>query len=282
MSLTFVDVTESAQELERKHLSGPTAGRFLAQALAAVAIMSSDLGSDDEKFAMQTQVSGPMGGCFVDVSRSGNLRGYTNAKILNEYDGNENIPLTDSLGDSGSLTITHSTRRGILSQQQIPCNPLDLRHGLARYFNDIQQKPTAIELVAKSQDHRLHRAVGLRLSRFPEGESEDFVPLLEKFNDKTIKKALEQSVDILLMSEMLGLTDLKVIEQRVLSTKCTCSREKVLYSISCLSISELEEIIEKKENPEVYCHFCSRKFRIATEEVARIVREKKNEPDSKE
>jgi molecular chaperone Hsp33 len=276
ISLTYVDVTEAAKELERKHLSGPTAGRFLAEALAAVAIMSSDLGNKDEKLAMQAQVSGPMGGCFVDVSRQGNLRGYTNAKILNDFDGTENASLDVPLGDSGSITFTHSSNLGIISQQQIACNPLNLRHGLARYFNDIQQKPTAIEISATSRDHRIHHAVGLRMTRLPEGSPEDFVPLLERFNDLTIKKALAQSIDIKVMSELLGLTDLQIIEQRVLSAECTCSLEKVLYSISCLPAEELEEIIEKKECPEVYCHFCSKLYKITTEEIARLLREKTN------
>ena len=276
ISLTYVDVTNAAKELERKHLSGPTAARFLAEALAAIAIMSSDLGQEDERLSLQAQVSGPMGGCFVDVSKSGNLRGYTNAKILNEFDGTENISLDQSLGDNGAITFTHSSRLGIISQQQIVCTPMNLRHGLARYFNDIQQKPTAIEISATSREHRLHNAVGLRMTRLPEGHPEDFVPLLERFNDRTIKKALTQSVDIMVMSELLGLSDLKVIEQRPLSSKCSCSHEKVLYSISCLPCNELEEMIEKKERPDVYCHFCSQLYTITTEEVARLLREKQD------
>jgi molecular chaperone Hsp33 len=64
------------------------------------------------------------------------------------------------------------------------------------------------------------------------------------------------------------------MEQRVLSAECTCSYEKVLYSISCLPVDDLEEIIEKKENPEVYCHFCSKHYQVSTEEVARLLREK--------
>ena len=47
ISLTYVDVTEAAKKLEQKHLSGPTAGRFLAEALASVAVLSADLGDKD-------------------------------------------------------------------------------------------------------------------------------------------------------------------------------------------------------------------------------------------
>lgn len=281
ISLTFVDVTESAKTLEKKHLSGPTAGRFLAEALVAVAILSADLGGDDERISLQAQVSGPIGGCLVDASRKGNLRGYTTIKILNDFDGTDSTPLKDVFGDAGALTMIHSNSRSVLSQYQIQCNPMNLRHGLARYFNDARQQPTAIEISATSRDHYLHRAVGIRMSRMPEGLSENFIPLLERFNDRTIQKALAEAVDINLMSQLLGLENLTIIERRPLVARCTCSREKVVYSLSCLPIEELEEIIEKKERPEVTCHFCSQNYIIESEEVARLLREKR-EPSSQE
>jgi molecular chaperone Hsp33 len=159
---------------------------------------------------------------------------------------------------------------------------MNLRHALARYFNDHLQKPTAIEISATSRDHYLHRAVGICMSRLPEGSSEDFVPLLERFNDHTIQKALAQAVDINIMSQLLGLEDLQIVERRVLSSKCTCSREKVIYSISCLPINELEEILEQKERPEVTCHFCSNTFRIEPAEIARLIIEKKDRNSEKQ
>ena len=113
------------------------------------------------------------------------------------------------------------------------------------------------------------------MSRVPEGLSEDFIPLLERFNDKTIQKALAQAVDISIMSQLLGLEDMTIIERRPLAARCTCSREKVVYSISCLPIEDLEEIIAKKERPEVTCHFCSQSYTLESEEVARILIEKK-------
>ncbi|PKL48294.1 MAG: hypothetical protein CVV42_09975 [Candidatus Riflebacteria bacterium HGW-Riflebacteria-2] len=277
ISLTFADVTESAKLLEKKHLSGPTAGRFLGEALASAALLSAGLSNEDERISLQVQVSGPIGGCLVDASHNGNLRGYTMIKILNDYDVSDSTPLQKVLGDTGALTFIQSNRSRVISQHQIQCNPMNLRHGLARYFNDCQQKPTAIELSATSRDHYLHHAVGICMSRMSEGRSEDFIPLLERFNDKTIEKALAQAVDIGVLSNMLGLTDLVILERRVLAAKCTCSHEKALYSISCLPIEELEEILEQNEIPEVSCHFCSSTYRLETAEIARLLREKKEQ-----
>lgn len=277
ISLTFADVTESAKSLEKKHLSGPTAGRFLGEALVSAALLSVNLGNEDERISLQVQVNGPIGGCLVDASKNGNLRGYTMIKILNDLDHSDSTPLQQALGDTGALTFIHSSRTSVISQYQISCNPMNLRHGLARYFNDHQQKPTAIEISATSRDHYLHRAVGICMSRFPEGQSENFIPLLERFNDKTIEKALAQAVDINILSNMLGLTDMVILERRVLAAKCSCSHEKVLYSISCLPVEELEEILEQKEIPEVTCHFCSSSYHVGTAEVARLLREKKEQ-----
>ncbi|MBU1109491.1 MAG: Hsp33 family molecular chaperone HslO [Candidatus Riflebacteria bacterium] len=275
ISLTFVDVTESAKILEKQHLSGPTAGRFLGEALAAVALLSANLGNEDERISLQAQVSGQIGGCLVDASRNGNLRGYTMIKILNEFDHSDSTPLQQVLGDVGALTFLHSNRKNVIAQHRITCNPMNLRHGLARYFNDFEQKPTAIEISVTSRDHNLHRAVGICMSRYPEGQSEDFIPLLERFNDKTIEKALAHAVDINVLSKMLGLDDLAIIERRVLVAKCSCSHEKVIYSISCLPVEELEEILEQNEIPEVICHFCSKSYKIGPAEIARLLREKK-------
>lgn len=281
ISLVFADVTESAKALEKKHLSGPTAGRFLGEALVAAALLSTNLGNEDERISLQVQVSGPIGGCLVDASRNGNLRGYTMIKILNDFDHADSTPLQEAMGDTGALTFIHSNRYNVISQHQIACSPMNLRHGLARYFNDYQHKPTAIEISATSRDHYLHRAVGISMSRLPEGESEDFVPLLERFNDKTIQKALAQAVDIDVLSNLLGLEDMVIIEHRILAAKCTCSHEKVLYSISCLPVEELEEILEQNEIPEVFCHFCSSSYRVETAEIARLLREKKERQNKK-
>lgn len=274
IALTFVDVSDTAKNLERKHLSGPTAGRLLGDALVAVALLSANLGDMDEKISLQMQVSGPVGGFFVDSSKKGGLRGFTNQKILNEFDGDVNASSEEILGKSGSMTIILSNSKSILSQQLLPCSPPSIQFGVARYFNELQNKPTAIEISSISQNHNLHRATGILMTRLPEGSPEDFVPMLEKFNDKTILKALEQAVDIKKISNLIGLTDLELLETRPLSFQCSCSHEKVVYSVSCLPIDELKEMLEAKEEPEATCHFCNETYKVLTTELTQIIRKK--------
>lgn len=275
ISVTYADVTELSKKLEQMHLSGPTAGRFLGETLAATAILSADLGDKDERVSLQTRVDGPVNGSCADASRDGNIRGYTFIKILNDHDHDPNITIDKILGSNGEVTIIKSNQKGIIYQTQIRCNPLNLRHALARYYNDKLNIPTGIEIVASSDNFLLSRVSALKVSRTHDGNSEEFVKILEKFNDGTISKALNEGISIQTISSTLGIEDLRIIESRPLSTKCTCSRDKVLYSVSCLPNEDLIDIIEKKESPEVTCHFCSTSYIVSTEEVANMLRNKK-------
>lgn len=274
VSLTYVDVTEAAKKLEQKHLSGPAAGRFLGESLVAAAIFSADLGDKDEKVSVQVRVTGPVTGCVADAGRDGNLRGYTQIKLLKEYDEKEDSKVCDIVGDAGEMTVIRHNSRMMLDNQQIRCDPFVFKYAIARYYNDKKHQPTGVEVVVKSQNFYIERACGLRMTRNQEGTSEDFVPMLEKMNDHTIEKALAQNVDIKTIAKSLGLDDLQIIECRPLTANCTCSREKVVYSISCFPVEELTEIIEKREEPEVTCHFCSTTYRIKTEEVVALLRNK--------
>ena len=274
VSLTFVDVTEAAKKLEQKHLSGPAAGRFLGESLVAAALLSADLGDKDEKVSVQVRVTGPVTGCVADAGRDGNLRGYTQIKLLKEFDEKEDSKVSDIVGEAGEMTVIRHNSRMMLDNQQIRCDPFVFKHALARYFNDRKNTPTGIEVVVKSQNFYLSRACGIRLSRNKDANCEEFVPILEKLNDHTIEKALAQDVDIKTIANSLGLTDIQIVECRPLTANCTCSREKVIYSISCLPVEELTEIIEKREEPEVSCQFCSTTYRIKTEEVVAMLRNK--------
>ena len=75
VSVTIVDVTSAAQELARGHLAGPTASHYLTEALASVALLGAEMSEADETVILQTKCEGPLGGCNVECTAAGTLRG---------------------------------------------------------------------------------------------------------------------------------------------------------------------------------------------------------------
>ena len=61
VAVTIVDVTSAAQALARGHLSGPTATHYLAEYLAAAALLGAETSERDETLSLQMKCEGPLG-----------------------------------------------------------------------------------------------------------------------------------------------------------------------------------------------------------------------------
>ena len=115
VAVTIVDVTEAAQALARGHLCGPTSAYYLTKALAAVSLLGAETSEKDETVILQMKCSGPLGGFNVECTSEGTLRGYTEKKILDAFDGLGTPKDKMVLGDK-QFQITRSVPGRILSQ----------------------------------------------------------------------------------------------------------------------------------------------------------------------
>ncbi len=267
IAVTVADVTHSAQELEHRHLCGPTAGRILGQALSAVAIMSSDIDAKDVRITAQFLVDGPVGACVVDVSGDGSLRGYTNIKILNDFDGDDNAELSGALGKHGKLMVVQSTEQKIIYQGIIHLTPPDIRAGLAKYINESMQRPAAVEIFAASKNGYLTKALAVVAEKMPDSTSELFLPVLEAFDDGRVKAMLDGEFDWKKLESVPGLEDLQIKSIKELRFNCTCSLEKVKGTLKALPQKDLKEIARAGEGQEINCHFCGKDYRISHSDI---------------
>ena len=115
VAVTIVDVTGVAQELARAHLCGPTSAHYLAKGLAAAALLGAETGEADETVVVQVKCTGPLGGLTAECTHDGALRGYTERKILDDFDGLGAPKDKAVLGDC-RVQVTRSVPGRILSQ----------------------------------------------------------------------------------------------------------------------------------------------------------------------
>lgn len=272
LALTVVDVTDTARLLERRHLSGPTAGRILAEALCAGAIASANLDQPDERVCLRFEADGPVGGCTVDINAGGELRGFTNIKVLNDLDGDDAAPLAQAWGGHGRVSVVQSTSRRVSYSAVLRLDPPDVRVALAKYFNESLQRPAAVTLFAASKGGYVDKAIGVLAEKMPDATSEDFVPLLEAFDDRRVQALLAGNFDWQRLTALPGLEDLSVRSVRELKFGCACSRERVIGSLAALERAELEQIDREGQGQEANCHFCGKDYRITPEEIRELLR----------
>lgn len=273
--LAFVDVTGPAQILERRHLSGPAASTVLAEALVAVSLLAINLKNEDEAISIQLSVDGPLGGALVEVWDSGALRGYTRRKLLPEHDGEAANDTRAILGTQGTLTVFHSTPEKILYSGVVNATPPDVRTAMARWYNHSQQTPAAVELFTESgPDGWLSRVTGAVAEKLPDGDTERFVEVLERFYDGSVKRAIAGELDLPRLGEVLGLADLQPLETRPLRFGCRCSRDKVEAAVLTLPREDLLEMIEEGRPHDVTCHFCGEPYAMGREDLERLLAER--------
>ena len=242
VAVTIVDVTTAAQELCRGHLSGPTSAYYLAKALAGVALLGAETSEKDETVILQMKCSGPLGGFNVECTAEGTLRGYTEKKVLEDFDGMGSPDDRKVLG-SRQIQVTRSVPGRILSQ--------GISSSLDGYLAGSLQRRACIYLEAAVNDEvEILEARGIMVEALPDSKAmvTSFVP----------EKLSVASRNIL---KQLGLEKAELRKSMPLRFACRCSPDRAIQMLAALSDEE------KKSLPptvDITCHMCGKTFTVKT------------------
>lgn len=245
VALTIVDVTSAAQDLARGHLCGPTSAYFLTKALAAAALLGSEMSEKDEVLSLQMKCKGPLGGFNVECSAAGTLRGYTEKKILDDFDGLGAPDEARVIGER-QIQITRLIPGQILSQ--------GISTTLNGYLADSLQRKARIYLEAAVSDEvEILEARGLMVEILPDS------PLQMAVEQLPDPKNLATSSRTIL--KKLGFEHAELKKSEHLSFACTCSRERAEAMLNALNEDERKSL---PSTVDITCHMCGRTFTIPT------------------
>ena len=272
--VAYADVTDTARSLEQRHLCGPTAGLVMAESLAAVALLGVDLSQKDETVSLRMQVDGPVEGVLVEFSSNGDLRGYPQRKVINELDGEEEIPLLEAMGSCANVYIIRSVPGKILAQATLEAKPPSGRQALEQYFNISMQTPTSVATCAESSNGYLHIARGLSVECMPDGDLTAFRALQEQFQDDSILAHLSAAPSLEKLKPLLELDDLRVDLPKPLQFGCRCSQQRVENVIAGLSSDELTEMSTQDKPHHIVCHMCGDSYTVTTQRISELLSKK--------
>ena len=243
VAVTIVDVTSAAQALARGHLSGPTAAHYLAKALAAAALLGQEMSEKDETVIVQMKCSGPLGGFNVECTAEGTLRGYTEKKILDDFDGMGRPDDRKVLGDR-QIQVTRSVPGHILSQ--------GISASFDGYLAGSLQRKACLKVEASVSDEvEILEARGVMVEDLPDRKGG-----LVCCKAPDLKSLAVAPRNIL---KQLGLEHAELRKTTPLSFACRCTPERAVTMLAALS----EE--EKKSLPptiDITCHMCGKTYTV--------------------
>ena len=265
VAVTIVDVTSAAQELARGHLAGPTSTHFLTEALASVALLGAEMSEKDETVILQAKCSGPLGGYNVECTSEGTLRGYTEKKILDGFDGLGRPKDRMVLGDQ-QIQVTRSVPGKILSQ--------GISTSLDGYLaGSLQRKACIRTEVAVSDEVEVLEARGIMVEILPDSKLGSLGPEGSRGSEETVKDPLlplldtkdpiRLSVASRSILKQLGLENAELRKTTPLKFACRCSPDRAIAMLAALGVEERKAL---PPTVDITCHMCGRTFTVKTRE----------------
>jgi molecular chaperone Hsp33 len=261
-----VDCTSAAIQLARGHLSGPVASNILSQALSAVAILGTELDAKDETVSFKLACPGPLGGFLVESTRAHTLRGYTNKKIFEDFDGIENPADGKLLGPGATFEIIRSVPGKIVASGSVAIDiPAkgnnSIARGLEECFSKSFQRRSKIALATMTEDGGVPIfARGVLVECMPDGDVETYGKICGLFDDGTVSKAIgSQMFSEATLLKKLPLPKIEVRSTLPVSFMCRCSAQRAASMIAALP--------DKDTLPpelDVTCHMCGRTWTVKT------------------
>lgn len=271
INVVYVEVTDSARELERSHLCGPTAGLLQAEALAGVALLGAELTQPTETVTLRLKASGPIGGLLVEASADGGLRGYTQVKVMNDLDACEELDASAALGDSAEVMVVRSLPGKILSSGATEVSPASVVHGIEQYYRNSLQRQVVIQISALAYGGFIDGARGLMFECLPDGNREQFNRLVRFAEDGTVLECLEAAASLATVCETVGLLDCTFQEPKPLRFACHCSAERVENMLSGMPSEDLKAMIQDGTPVQIFCHMCGQGYRVAINRLQAIL-----------
>ena len=246
VAVTFVDVTSAAQELARGHLCGPTSAYFLSKALAAAALLGAETSEKDEVVSVQMKCNGPLGGFNVECTVAGTLRGYTDKKILDDFDGMGRPDPKKVVGER-RIQVTRSVPGRIISQ--------GISTSLDGYLAGSLQRKAVIHLEAAVSDEvEILEARGVMVEEMPDASHTGVLGAAFKSLAVAQRNILKQ----------LGLERAELRRTTPLAFACRCSPERAAAIVAALPESERASL---PPVVDITCHMCGRTCSVSRGDV---------------
>ncbi|MHA1565025.1 MAG: Hsp33 family molecular chaperone HslO [Alphaproteobacteria bacterium] len=278
----LIRLGDTAHEILTRHDYPKPVATLLGECLALTVTLASAL-KFDGIFILQIQCDGPVSLIVVDISSTGDLRGYAkfDSALVQEWQAdNDGAPVRGLLGQ-GRLAFTvdqgdHTERyQGIVA-----LTGATLTQCAQHYFRQSVQLDAGLVLVARQVadgNGLAWRAGGLLVQRL--AESAEVTNLSSDDGDDPWRRAMmlmATGTETELLDPALSAQDylyrlfhqegLRVSSHRPLRARCHCSSERITTVLESLPGAELIELAVDGKL-EVTCEFCSRVYELSPSDV---------------
>ncbi|MBO1515144.1 Hsp33 family molecular chaperone HslO [Metabacillus sp. BG109] len=270
--------TETISEAQKRHQTWPTASAALGRAMTAGVMMGSML-KGNAKLTIKVEGGGPIGVILVDSNSKGEVRGYvTNPQTHFELNNKGKLDVARAVGTEGNLTIVKDLGLKDHFSGQVPIVSGELGEDFTYYLVTSEQIPSSVGVgVLVNPDNTILASGGFIIQLLPGTDDETITKIEERLSkidpiSKLIQRGLTPEE---ILEEVLGQSNVKILEKQPVKFKCQCSKERIENAIVSLGEEEIQSMINEEGKAEAQCHFCNEIYKLTREDLEELKKEAK-------
>lgn len=269
-----VDATEVVREMQKLHNSFPVATSGVGKAMVGALLLASQL-KDKQQIGLLFRGNGPLKSIYAEADFEGNVRAYTPNPQFQPLSYEGGLKLSEALG-SGTLTVARHT-----PFQKQPFNGTvamvsgEIGDDIAHYLHQSHQIRSIVALgIYLDENGKVMKAGGVIIEVMP-GVEESIVELLQKNADDkkpSVSKILRDggAPTDLVKPYMEGIPYTQLEHDYPIKYHCPCDEERVEAALQVLGEADLQDMIDKNEEPEIICQMCGKPYVFKVEKVIEI------------
>ncbi len=269
-----IDATEVVAHMQQLHNSYPVATAGVGKAMVGAILLASQL-KDKQQIGLLFRGNGPLKSIYAEADFEGHVRAYTPNPQYQPLSYEGGLKLSDAIGN-GTLTVARHT-----PFQKQPFNGMvdivsgEIGEDIAHYLHQSHQTRSIVALGIYIDPHgKVLHAGGVIIEVMP-GVEESIVDLLQKNTDEkkpSVSKILREGglpID-LLRPYMEGIAFTQLDHSYEVAYHCPCNEERVEAALQVLGEADLQDMIDKKEEPEITCQMCGKPYKFNVDKVIEI------------
>jgi molecular chaperone Hsp33 len=273
-------ITTRLTEVARtKHQLSYVATAALGRTMAGGLLLASNMKRPESRVNVRIKGNGPLGGLMVDAGLDGTVRGYVNhPEIELPPSPIGKLDVGTAVGSEGFVYVIRDTGLGYPYSSTVELVSGEIGDDLTHYLATSEQTPSALMLGVFVDATGVQAAGGLLIQILPEAaENEAIVAVLESriAGLESFTTMLRSGKTLAtMMTDVLGDLDLQIFpETQMVRFHCGCSYDRVLGALKILGTVELQDMIDKGEDAEAICHFCSEVYKADRGELVKLLGE---------
>lgn len=273
--------TETVTEAVRRHQTSPTVTAALGRVLTGTLLLGLSLKEFDH-LTVKIEANGEIGGIVAETNKEGTVRGYVrNPDVDLPAKENGKFDVSGIIGGGMFYVIRESGFDiGLHREPYVGSVPIvsgEIAEDFAFYLAKSEQIPSAVLLgvLLQNSEPFVTASGGVMIQMLP-GANEHIVTMIEDTINHaphltTVIKDGASAEDLLKMA--LGEIDYKILEEREVKFKCTCSFERAVALISSLGKEEVESMLAEDKSATMNCGFCNENYQLEEAHLRQILDE---------